>query len=671
MSYNKIVIIGASGHLGYHLAKKILNDKKTIVKILARKENIYTYDLVSLGAKLIKVNFKNRFQLRKEISNQDILINTASTNPYYFKNKLFSENFNLTKNIFNSAVGTKITKIIHISSSVIFKRNKNKKNINEKSEINYFENDYVKEKIISDKFIDFLQFKNKNLIITRFYPGWIISEDDIYLTPPANFFLQHFFYKKILLCFNGGFSINTVGNITEAIFKSLKDKKSSQIILGGANFTYNEIFSLLKKKINTFKIIIKIPNIFINYINLTVFFLSFFFQKLKSINNQIDNSKAAITSYLWLSSSKAKKYLSYNVSNKNQILKTIINLYRKQKFNLTLIGKQANFPNYKIDIKKININNRLLITGFPGKLGNKFIEFIINYNNRNKDKIYCNLIVEKKFINLINLPKEFEIQYGSIGNNTHTLLALKKASYVFHLASDIYNTSSTKIYKRNFYDSKKFINLLIIKKIKKIFFMSSDSVLGYDEINKKFVAGQNYKAYGPYGNSKKLLEDYIIKKAEKELILFTILRGFVFFEKEIINNSSIVGRITKYFQIIIGDGKNYRNFSLKENIVFAFFQCLNSDQTNNKIYWLGDKNYKTTIIDIYKKLCKINNIKYNPIFIPKFISLLARKLFNFFNLFGYNSHFLFTLSKMDLNITADEKSLYTDTNYYEIKKWNE
>ena len=147
MSYNKIVIIGASGHLGYHLTKKILNDKKKIVKILARKENIYTHDLVSLGAKLIKVNFKNRFQLQKEISNQDILINTASTNPYYFKNKLFSENFNLTKNIFNSAAGTKIAKIIHISSSVIFKRHKNKKIINEKSEINYFENDYVKEKI--------------------------------------------------------------------------------------------------------------------------------------------------------------------------------------------------------------------------------------------------------------------------------------------------------------------------------------------------------------------------------------------------------------------------------------------------------------------------------------------------------------------------------------------
>jgi hypothetical protein len=26
---------------------------------------------------------------------------------------------------------------------------------------------------------------------------------------------------------------------------------------------------------------------------------------------------------------------------------------------------------------------------------------------------------------------------------------------------------------------------------------------------------------------------------------------------------------------------------------------------------------------------------------------------------------------MDLNITADEKKLYTDTNYYEIIKWNE
>jgi len=668
MSFNKIVISGASGHLGYHLTKKILKDKKKKVTILVRKENLYTDDLVSEGAKLIKVNFKNKFQIKKIFLNQDILINTASANPYYSQNKIFSKNFNLTKNIFNATLTTNIKKIIHISSSVIFKRKKERKLINEKSQINYFENEYVKEKIISDKFINNFQLHHKNLKIMRFYPGWIIGEDDIYLTPPANFFLQHFFYKKILLCFKGGFSINTIDNITEAIFKSLERKKSCQLILGGANFTYSEIFRLLKNKINTYKIIIRIPNIFINYVRLTVFFLSLFFLKFKTINTQINYSSNAITSYLWLSSNKAKKYLRYKTSDKNKILNLIVNLYKKQKFNLSLLAKKTDFPDYKININKISPNNKLLITGFPGKLGSKFIEFIIDYNSKNVKKIYCNLIVEKKFINLINLPKEFEVQYGSIGNNKHTSLALKKVDYVFHLASDIYETSSKKIYKRNVHDTKKFIDLLIKEKVKKIFFMSSDSVFGYDQTNKKFTTDENYTPYGPYGNSKKLVEDYIIEKANDKLILYTILRGFLFLDKEIMNNNSIIGKISRYYQIIVGDGKNFRNFSLKENVVFAFFQCLNSKKTNNKIYWVGNKNYKVTVIDIYKKLCRINNIKYNPVFIPKFIGFLARKLFNFLNLLGYNSPFLFTFSKMDLNITADEKKLYTDTNYYEIIK---
>ena len=126
MSFNKIVILGASGHLGYHLTKKILKDKKKNVTILVRKENLYTRDLVSEGAKLIKVNFENEFQLKKNFLNKDILINTASANPYYSPNKIFSKNFNLTKNIFNATLTTSIKKIIHISSSVVFKRQKKK-----------------------------------------------------------------------------------------------------------------------------------------------------------------------------------------------------------------------------------------------------------------------------------------------------------------------------------------------------------------------------------------------------------------------------------------------------------------------------------------------------------------------------------------------------------------
>ena len=57
------------------------------------------------------------------------------------------------------------------------------------------------------------------------------------------------------------------------------------------------------------------------------------------------------------------------------------------------------------------------------------------------------------------------------------------------------------------------------------------------------------------------------------------------------------------FQPIIGNGKNFRNVTFKENVVVAFFNILKSEKTNNKIYWIGDKNHKITINQLFKKIC--------------------------------------------------------------------
>ena len=83
-------------------------------------------------------------------------------------------------------------------------------------------------------------------------------------------------------------------------------------------------------------------------------------------------------------------------------------------------------------------------------------------------------------------------------------------------------------------------------------------------------------------------------------------------------------------------------------------------------------NFNFTIVTTIKgNLTVINIVAIKALVIASsYIDLknLISILFNFLNLLGYNSPFLFTFSKMDLNITANEKRLYTDTNYYEIIK---
>lgn len=666
MNKKKIVLTGSSGHLGFNIGK-ILIQKKYKVLLLLRKQNSYTNELIRAGVKFEIVNFQDTKYIKNIIKNYEVLINTASNNPYFPEKKIINENISLTKNIFNSTIGTNIKKIIHISSSIVFERQKyEKKIINEHSKINFYENDYVKSKLLSEKFID--DFINEQKIdITRIYPGWIIGDQDIYLTPPLKFFYEKVYQKKIIFCFNGGISLNTVKEISKAIIAAIYSEKNSRFILGGQNISYYNLIKLIKEKNKKFFIIIKLPKFILSIIKPVIFFLSKFSKSLFLLKNQIEYSSKAITSFTYLSSKKARNKLGYKIKSINFIINQIIKNSKKHYLKINKLGKHNSFYESKITINKINKNNRILITGVPGNLGNVFIDFITKYNATNKNKIYCNLLIQEKFYGMINLPKEFKIFYGSLDNKKIIKKSLKDVKNVFHLASKIYDTSTFSINETNYTSAKIFCDILIQNNIKKIIFMSTDSVLGYETANISFNHNnKEYKPFGAYGKSKKKFEDYLILKGKEKKIIYTIVRGFLFFDKDLFRKSKLTELLYSCYQPIIGNGKNFRNVTFKENVVVAFFNILNSNKTNNKIYWIGDNNYKITINYLFNKICKMNKVAFRPLYFPNFLGVMFRITFNFLNKLGFNSSALFTLSKLNLTITSKEDNLSKDSQYKEI-----
>ena len=66
--------------------------------------------------------------------------------------------------------------------------------------------------------------KNK-ILIFRIYPGWIISNQDVYFTPPSKFFYENVYKKRLIFCFNGGISINNVDEISHLLLQLLTQKK--------------------------------------------------------------------------------------------------------------------------------------------------------------------------------------------------------------------------------------------------------------------------------------------------------------------------------------------------------------------------------------------------------------------------------------------------------------
>ena len=661
----KVVLTGASGHLGYHIGK-VLIKKKYKVLLLLRRHNAYTFELIRAGAKFKIVNFLDTKKIRRALKDYNILINTASNNPYNPQDEILKENLSLTKNIINSTISTKIQKIIHVSSSIIFKRKKNYKQIiNENSEINYNENEYVKSKILIEKFIDDFN-KKQNIDITRIYPGWIISNQDVYFTPPSKFFYENVYKKRLIFCFNGGISINNVDEISHSIVAAINSKEKSKFILGGQNISYYDLIKYIKNKSNKFFILIKLPNFLLKLIIPCLSILSKFSNKFFLLKKQIDYSKNAITSFTYLSSKNSIQKLKYRIRNIDFIVSQILKNCERHYYKIHNLGKHNFFFNSDLKINNVNKKSRILITGVPGNLGNVFVDFIIKYNSLNKDKIYCNLLIQKKFEGLINLPEEFQIYYGSLNDKKVIKKSIKNVKNVFHLASKIYDTSATSIYETNYTSSKVFCETLIKNKIKKIIFMSTDSVLGYEKNNISFNDDKNYKPFGIYGKSKKKFEDYLILKGKEKKITYTIIRSFLFFDRNLFKKGGLTELIYNKFQPIIGNGKNFRNVTFKENVVVAFFNILNSNKTNNKIYWVGDKNFKITINQLFKKICKINGIIFKPVYLPNFFGFLSKETFNLLTKIGFNSGGLFTLSKLNLTITSKDDSLSKDTQYKEV-----
>ena len=70
----------------------------------------------------------------------------------------------------------------------------------------------------------------------------------MYLPPPSRFFFENIFNKRFLFCFDGGFSINNVEKIIDAIINSLNYAKSDKFILGGINVTYKDIIKYFMNK---------------------------------------------------------------------------------------------------------------------------------------------------------------------------------------------------------------------------------------------------------------------------------------------------------------------------------------------------------------------------------------------------------------------------------------
>ncbi|MGZ4117957.1 MAG: NAD-dependent epimerase/dehydratase family protein [Bacteroidia bacterium] len=152
----KVVVTGASGHIGYHVASQLLALNYDVL-LLIRKENQNINDLKNKGAKILIADLQNSISYKNEFENTDALFHIASENTTDTSDeqRVIANTFSLTKNVIDAAIEKNVKTIIYTSSVVVLGRSSNPEIlINENNKTTVLESPYVKGKFLAEEYCD-------------------------------------------------------------------------------------------------------------------------------------------------------------------------------------------------------------------------------------------------------------------------------------------------------------------------------------------------------------------------------------------------------------------------------------------------------------------------------------------------------------------------------------
>ncbi|MEZ5037826.1 MAG: NAD-dependent epimerase/dehydratase family protein [Chitinophagales bacterium] len=659
----KVVVSGAGGHIGFNVAKKLLANNYEVL-LLVRSINVNIIELKNLGASIHSCNLLEERTYLPQIENFDAFFHLAAENTTSMQNeaRVLENTLQLTKSVAEACVKAGIQTLIYTSSVVVLGRSKDTNRlINENDVVERPESPYVKGKLEAEKFL--IQFaKDKNIDIRHIYPSWVVGPGDAKLTPPHKV-IKDFVSKGQAFYFDGGISIADVEAVADAQISALENgTPNGKYIIGGENITFNAFYEILSGFSGKKQPKLKLPKWFIYFGALVLDILLKIFGKRSPVSPEYVES--VVGNYSWYDSNKAIKELDYQPEAAKEILRKAIQETYKRMAGTINLGKRTNLLP---EITTPSQEKTLMITGVPGWLGNRMVDILINgdrfgnYRTNRKIKI----LTEPRFKGLLNLPENFEIVYADLTNRTEVMNVVKEVDTIFHLAGAIYPKQVDVLYKVNERGTRNIVDACVQNGIKRIVYMSTDSTCGYgSDAQPIFDENTASNPYKHYGKSKLLAENYILEKSKNGAINGTSLRGFWFFgpfapER----NMTFVNMFYWPRQIVFGNGKNLRSISHVDDIIAAFLQAENNENTYNNWYWIGNDLPYPTVDTIYSTIAQSLGVPYKPVYVPKILCRVLEKTDIVLNKFNYIQSTIQAAGKFDYNIAGSIDKAKRDFGY--------
>jgi dihydroflavonol-4-reductase len=619
MSRRCVVVTGASGHLGYHIAREaLLRGWET--RICVRSVNPNVIALATAGARVIRCDLWQPETYREVWSGADCLFHAAAENTTSVtdRERVLRNTVGLTEVVLRAACEGLIPKVVYTSSVVVLGRSADPKRlIDEESpalspeQPGGFESPYVEGKVRADAVVERFA-REQRMDICRMYPSWLVGPDDLRGTPPQRM-VADFVAKGQKFWMDGGISIASVIEVARAHLAAFeRGGANGRYIVAGENVTFREFFAGLAHAAQGKPPRIKLPKSAM--LGAAVAATTMFRWLGRDFPVSPGYVRAIVGSYSWYSSAKSVRELGYRIVPARELLPEAVQDARRRNLGIIELGRKRT-----VNPVTTTSGAPLLITGVPGWLGNRMVDILINGDRwgRFASSRPVRLLVEPRFRGWLQLPANFEIVHGDICDPDAVRKAVSGVASVFHLAGAIYPPRTATLYRVNHEGTRTVVDACIAGGVRRVIYMGTDSICGRGTPSQRvFDEHTPASPYRHYGRSKFLGEDYLLQRTAEGKLDGTSLRGFWFFGPFAPPRQEGFVRMFRWpRQLVFGHGRNLRSISHVDDIVAAFFQSESCAAAVGKWYWIcAPQPYQ--VEEIYGAIAQAMRVPYRPLHLP-------------------------------------------------------
>jgi nucleoside-diphosphate-sugar epimerase len=314
---------------------------------------------------------------------------------------------------------------------------------------------------------------------------------------------------------------------------------------------------------------------------------------------------------------------------------------------------------------------RILITGVPGWLGNRFLELLLTgfetpiaipaWDIRCLVLDGSDLTVVRK----LSAYKNIEIVPGDVTKREDVRRAVKDVDIVFHAAGLIHPRKISDVYTVNKLGTFTMISEACTAGAAKFVYISSNSACGVNRNPPGLMRETDVpRPYMNYGLSKYQAENIVRNFQETGKIQTVILRPCWFYgPNQPRRQSRFFKMIEKGDPILFGNGRNLRSMSYVDNVSLAMALAAVKDEAAGQTYWVADARAYTTL-EIYRTVADLLEVKnFRPRFVPGIVSeacFFADSVLQSFGLYQTEIH---VAGEMNKNIACSIEKARKELGY--------